>query len=55
MGCFYCDFGKPAIFELMEKNYVFNKEKVFDILVNEPDRIFLETRDLRAAEISRSV
>ena len=34
----------------MEKNYIFNKDRVFDILLNEPDRVFLETRDPQAAQ-----
>ena len=34
----------------MEKNYLFNKDRVFDILLNEPDRVFLETRDPQAAQ-----
>ena len=33
----------------MEKNCVFNKEHVFDILLNEPDRVLLETRDPQVA------
>merc|ERR1711917_47033 len=39
----------------MEKNCVFNKDKVFDILLNEPDRVLLETRDPQVARSLRLV
>lgn len=41
-------FFKRSFFK-MEKICVFNKEHVFDILLNEPDRVLLETRDPQVA------